>query len=74
MLDTLFVLRKRQIRADKHLSAAREHLQQKEALIKVKEDEKSSAKAGIENEHARHEREFRSLRQTLDEQRILIAS
>jgi predicted nucleic acid-binding Zn-ribbon protein len=42
LLDTLFVLRRKQEKLDKELDEITSIVQSKEALIKVKEDEKSS--------------------------------
>ena len=62
LLDTLFVLRKKQEKLDHQLDEIRDTLQQKEALIKIKEDEKSRTKAQIENDAGAHEGQFKALR------------
>jgi hypothetical protein len=68
------VLKKKQKKLDVRLEEVRDIVQQKEALIKVKEDEKSRTKAQIEDDNAAHELQFRSLRLQLEEQKNLMAS
>ena len=48
------------------------HVQTKETLIKMKEDERGNLKATIENEKQEQDVEMSKLRQQLDEQKNLI--
>ena len=74
LLDTLFVLRRKQDKLDKELDEVTSIVQQKEALIKVKEDEKSSIQARIKDEARFYYQQFETLRNQLHEQSRLMAS
>ena len=50
LLDTLYVLKKKQKTLDEEADTLRLHVKTKEALIKMKEDERGNLKATIENE------------------------
>lgn len=50
LLDTLYVLKKKQKTLDEEADTLRMHVQTKETLIKMKEDERGNLKATIENE------------------------
>ena len=67
LLDTLFTLKKKQEKLDNELNEITSIVQAKEALIKVKEDEKSNLKSQIEDEANAHDNQFRKLRIQLEE-------
>lgn len=74
LLDTLFLLKKKQEKLDAELGTIRDIVQNKEAQIKNKEDAKGRCKAAIEDENNLHEKDFRVLRAKLDEQKALITN
>ena len=69
LLDTLFVLKKKQEKLDIDLNYLQNQVQNKEALIKIKEDEKSMLRALIEDDSKAHEEQFRKIRNNLEEQK-----
>ena len=50
LLDTLYVLKKKQTKLDEESETLRMHVKSKEIIIKMKEDERGNLKATIENE------------------------
>lgn len=74
LLDTLFVLRRKQDKLDKELNDITSIVQSKEALIKVKEDEKSALQAQINDEAKMYAQQFEKLRIQLKDQTALMAS
>lgn len=74
MLDTLFVLRKKQQKLDEEADALRLQVQNKESIIKRREEEKSSLKTGIKNQEADQDQDFSKLRKQLDDQKALIGN
>lgn len=62
LLDTLFVLKRKQEKLDSELANITSMVQQKEALIKIKEDTKSDLKALIEDDSNAHEQQFCKIR------------
>ena len=69
LIETLFVLRKKQQELDKEAQTLRLHIESKEALIKIKEDEKGGLKSTIENEKRDQDNEIQKLKMRLDMQK-----
>lgn len=67
LLDTLFVLKKKQEKLDQDLRYYQNQVQNKEALIKMKEDEKSGLRALIEDDSKAHENQFKKIRNNLED-------
>ena len=74
LLDTLYVLKKKQKTLDEEADTLRLHVKTKEALIKMKEDERGNLKATIENEKQEQDVEMNKLRKQLDDQKNLISN
>ena len=74
LLDTLYVLKKKQKVLDDEADTLRMHVKTKEAMIKMKEDERGNLKACIENEKQEQDFEMNKLRKQLDEQKTLIGN
>lgn len=72
LLDTLYVLKKKQKKLDEEAETLRMHVKSKEAIIKMKEDERGSLKSTIENEKQTQEVEMSKLKKQLDDQKNLI--
>lgn len=72
MLDTLFVLKKKQEKLDAEASSLRLQVQSKEATIKRKQEEKANLKSSIEIQRAEQEQDFSKLRKQLDDQKANI--
>jgi len=72
LIDTLFKLRKEQEKLDAEAESLRTQISTKEAIIKMKEDEKGNLKSTIENEKNEQEEDFDKLRAQLDEQKDMI--
>ena len=66
LIETLFVLRKKQQKLDAEAETLRLQIQSKEALIKMKEDEKGNLKSTIENEKNDQDTETAKLKIRLD--------
>ena len=69
LLETLVTLKKKQEKLDVDLGMITAQVQQKESLIRLKEDEKSALKSTIEADRQQHEDHFRKIRNQLDEQK-----
>jgi spore cortex formation protein SpoVR/YcgB (stage V sporulation) len=67
LLDTLYILRKKQEKLDAEANALRMDVQTKEAIIKKREEEKGSLKAAIEIQRAEQDFDFSKLRKQLDD-------
>ena len=67
LLDTLYVLKKKQKKLDEEAETLRMHVKSKEAIIKMKEDERGNLKATLENEKQEQDIEMNKLRKSLDE-------
>lgn len=74
LLDTLYVLKKKQKKLDDEAETLRMHVKSKEGLIKMKEDARGNLKATIENEKQEQDVEMSKLRKQLDEQKNLIGN
>ena len=74
MLDTLFILRKKQEKLDEEAESLRMDVQNKEAIIKRREEEKGNLRQAIEIQKAEQEMDFSKLRKQLDEQKALISN
>ena len=74
LLDTLYVLKKKQKKLDEEADTLRMHVKTKEAMIKMKEDERGNLKATIENEKQEQDIEMNKLRKQLDDQKNLIGN
>jgi predicted nucleic acid-binding Zn-ribbon protein len=66
-------LKRKQEKLRDQLEEIQGHVNQKEALIKIKEEEKSALKAQIEDESRNHEKKFSRIRNDLEETKMLIA-
>jgi hypothetical protein len=62
LLETLVTLKKKQEKFDQDLGMITAQVQQKESLIRLKEEEKSGLKARIEDDRQAHEEHFRKVR------------
>lgn len=74
LLDTLYVLKKKQKTLDDEAETLRMHVKGKEAIIRMKEDERGNLKATIENEKQAQDVEMNKLRKQLDDQKNLIGN
>lgn len=74
MLDTLFILRKKQEKLDEEAELLRIAVQNKESIIKRREEEKGNLRQAIEIQKAEQEMDFSKLRKQLDEQKALISN
>lgn len=74
LLKTLYKLRQQQQKLEAEADLLRMHVRTKETMIKMKEDEKGTLKATLENEKREQDLEFMKLRKQLDEQKTLIGN